>query len=163
MKELLIVRSVSFQQIDLVLPAIRERFPDHRLVLLTHPHGVPIARKSPEFGEVLVYPHKGSFRVWRGAPELAGRSFEAVVVPVTSAGGGGFFNVFAFSFRIPAERRWMCLPAGDLAPLTTGGLLRGAAGRAQASAIAFVAVAALAPVLVLSLLCLLRRFTGDKR
>ncbi len=148
--EILIVRSVSLQHLDLVLPGIAAAFPGRRLVLLSHPHSVAAAGKYPQLAEVVAYPHKGPFQPWHRVPALAGRRFEAVIVPVSSLSGGGFFNVFAFAFTLRASRRLVCAAQGDLRALSTGRLLWQASARALAALSALLATLLLVlPALVL--------------
>ncbi len=47
MKNILIIRSVSFQQLDLNLPAIKEKYSPCSISLLTHEHGVKLAEQFP--------------------------------------------------------------------------------------------------------------------
>lgn len=108
MKELLIIRSVSFQQLDKNLVAIRERFPEHRISLLTHEHGVLLAQKYKAIERIYVYPYKESFAYRRKVKELADREFDTVIIPVTNLSGAGFLNVFLFSLSLKAKKRYVC-------------------------------------------------------
>lgn len=108
MKELLIIRSVSFQQLDKNLVAILERFPDHKINLLTHEHGVLLARKYKAIDQIYVYPHKEGFACRRKVKELKDRRFDTVIIPVTNLSGAGFVNVYLFSLSVNAKKRFVC-------------------------------------------------------
>ncbi|HUC91995.1 MAG TPA: hypothetical protein VMS09_08200 [Paenibacillus sp.] len=124
MREVLIVRSVSFQQLDKNLPAIKSRFPDCRLSILTHEHGVKLAEKYADIHQVYAYPVKGGFSCFRQAKGLRGKSFDAVVIPVGNLTGLGFFNVLMFTLRISAPQRWVCNLVSDIRQIRTGTILR---------------------------------------
>jgi len=108
MKELLIIRSVSFQQLDKNLVAILERFPDHKISLLTHEHGVLLAQKYKAIEQIYVYPYKEGFAYRRKVKELKDREFDTVIIPVTNLSGAGFMNVFLFSLALKAKQRFVC-------------------------------------------------------
>ena len=108
MKEILIIRSVSFQQLDKILPTIKERFPDHKISVLTHEHGAPLARKYKDVETVYIYPYRGGFQYKDKANEISGKIFDAVIIPVANITGAGFFNVLKFSLSIKTGRRMIC-------------------------------------------------------
>lgn len=145
-KRLLIVRSVSFQQLDLLLPVLSAAYPRHELHLLTHLHGVAIAKTYPQLSIVHGYPYRERFRFGRSLSGLFDGEFDAVVVPVANAGGGGYFNVLLFSFGLPARRRLICLPDGELSELTAVGL----AGRVLRQAVLVPLAALLALPMVVA-------------
>jgi len=159
-RRLLIVRSVSFQQLDLLLPPLRGAFPEHRFELLTHAHGLAIARTYPEFQVVHSYPHAGSFRFGMPVPDLGSTEFDVVLVPVASMGGGGYFNVLLFAFGLAARQRLICLPDGSIRPLTAGGVL---ARAARHLGLALVAGLAAVPLGLAAMLALPLILGGLKR
>lgn len=108
MKKLLIIRSVSFQQLDLNLPEIKKRFPDYEISLLTHAHGVALAEKYQDIAKVYVYDYTGGFSVKNKVLDLEGKSFDALLVPVTNLTGCGFLNVLAFGTKIKSREYYMC-------------------------------------------------------
>ena len=114
MKKVLIIRSVSFQQLDLNLPAIKEKYKDCSICLLTHEHGVKLAEKYSDINEIYVYPYKEGFNINNKVKELENLEFESVVVPVTNITGGGFFNVLKFSKSIKCRERVMCNVISDI-------------------------------------------------
>ncbi len=114
MKELLVIRSASFQQLDKNLVMIRERFPDHKLSLLTHEHGVLLAQKYKDIDQIYVYPYTESFAYRRKVRELQKKEFETVIIPVTNLSGAGFVNVFLFSLTLQAKKRFVCNVISEL-------------------------------------------------
>ena len=114
MQEILIIRSASFQQLDKNLPEIIRRFPDCRISLLTHEHGVHPARKYKELNNIYVYPHTSSFHPRRRVPELNGKTFDAVIVLVANLSGSGFLNVLRFALTVRARRRYICNLVSDV-------------------------------------------------
>jgi hypothetical protein len=113
-KEVLIIRSVSFQQLDQNLSKIKEHFPNGELSILTHEHGVKLAEKYNDIAYVYSYPVKGSFSYRRRAKALQGKRFDDIVIPVANLSGLGFFNVLLFSLTLSARRRWICNLVGEL-------------------------------------------------
>ena len=69
MKEVLIIRSVSFQQLDKNLPAVKDLFPGHKISILTHEHGALLARKYRDVETVYIYPFREGFRYRNKASE----------------------------------------------------------------------------------------------
>ncbi|HOP74684.1 MAG TPA: hypothetical protein PLC07_06465 [Bacillota bacterium] len=108
MKELLIIRSVSFQQLDKNLAAIAKAYPDHRISILTHEHGVMLAQKYRQVNDIYVYPYKEGFKLKNKVPVLKDKTFDVVIVPVTNITGAGFFNVLLFSLGLKASKRVLC-------------------------------------------------------
>ena len=125
MKELLIIRSVSFQQLDLNLEKIMEQFPGYRISLLTHEHGVKLAEKYDKIEEIHVYDYKAGFGWSRKAGSLKGKRFAAVVIPVTNISGAGFSNVLLFSLTVKTERRYLCNVVSEIRELSVPGILAG--------------------------------------
>lgn len=114
MKDLLIIRSVSFQQLDKNLVSILDRFTDHEISLLTHEHGLLLAQKYKAINRVYVYPYKGSFNRKHKVKDFKGKVFDLVIIPVTNRTGAGFFNVLMFSLSIKAKKRIICNVVSDL-------------------------------------------------
>ncbi|OPJ55120.1 hypothetical protein [Clostridium oryzae] len=114
MKELLIIRSVSFQQLDLNFTAIKEKYTHCNISLLTHEHGVKLAKKYKDIKNIYVYPYKEGFKAGNSVEELKQKKFDVVIVPVTNISGAGFFNVLKFSKMINANKRVMCNVVSEL-------------------------------------------------
>lgn len=108
MKELLIIRSVSFQQLDLNLKEIKKKFPNYTVSILTHEHGVKLAEKYEDINNIYIYPYKDGFSIKRNVEEFHNKTFEALIVPVTNISGTGFSNVFLFTLSIKAKRKYQC-------------------------------------------------------
>lgn len=120
MKNILIIRSVSFQQLDLNLPAIKEKYGVCKISLLTHEHGVKLAEKYSDVEKIYVYAYKNGFNIANKANELSNKNFDVIVVPVTNINGGGFFNVLKFSKSINAKERVICNVISDISSFTMG-------------------------------------------
>lgn len=118
MKNILIIRSVSFQQLDLNLPAIKEKYDDCKISLLTHEHGVKLAEKYSDIDKIYVYSYKDGFNISNKVNELSNKNFDVVVVPVTNINGGGFFNVLKFSKSINTKERVMCNVISEISSFT---------------------------------------------
>ncbi|AAK80128.1 hypothetical protein BJV85_001710 [Clostridium acetobutylicum] len=108
MKKLLIVRSASFQQLDLNLKAIEKKYKDYEIDILTHEHGVKLAEKYNNIHNIYVYPYKESFKKGNKVKEIENIKFDVVIVPVTNISGAGFFNVFKYALSINSDKIIMC-------------------------------------------------------
>lgn len=118
MKELLIIRSVSFQQLDKNLVAIIEKYPDYKISLLTHEHGVFLAQKYKDINKIYVYPYTSGFQLGKKVADLKGKIFDTVIIPVTNLTGVGFFNVLLFSLSIRSKKRIVCNVISELWEIT---------------------------------------------
>lgn len=123
MKRLLIVRSVSFQQLDLNLPEIKNKFPEHEICLLTHPHGVELAKKYNDIDKVYTYDYKGAFQSRNKVADINGMEFDVVIVPVTNMSGTSFENVMQYGVSIKAQNYYMCNMLSEFTKLTKYGIL----------------------------------------
>ena len=117
-KKILVIRSVSFQQLDKNLAAIETQFPisegEYEIHLLTHAHGIPHAQSYTAVSHIIDYGSRGNFSFFH-LPRCLKRSkstlptgYEAIVVPVTNMSGAGFLNVLLMSLRIPAASIYIC-------------------------------------------------------
>ncbi len=114
MKELLIIRSVSFQQLDLNLMEINKKFPDYKISLLTHEHGVKLAEKYSLIDNIYVYPYKGAFKSGNEVKKLNDKVFDVLITPVTNISGSGFLNVLDYSLSIKSKAYYMCNLISDI-------------------------------------------------
>lgn len=114
MKEVLIIRSASFQQLDKNMEAIEKRYKGHKISMLTHEHGVKLAEKYKNIDKVYVYPYKDGFKYSQRVEELRDKEFETVIIPVTNISGAGFFNVLLFSLTVKAKKRVICNLVSDI-------------------------------------------------
>ena len=108
MKEILIIRSVSFQQLDKNLPVISARYPDHKISVLTHEHGALLARKYKDVKTVYIYPYREGFLYKNKTIEISDKKFDVVIIPVANITGVGFFNVLKYSLSLKAGQRMIC-------------------------------------------------------
>jgi hypothetical protein len=114
MKEILIIRSVSFQQLDKNLPVVKERYPGHKISVLTHEHGALLARKYKDVDTVYIYPFREGFDYKNKVSEIDDKIFNAVIIPVANVTAAGFFNVLKFSLSIKAGQRMVCNVASEM-------------------------------------------------
>ncbi len=161
MKELLIIRSVSFQQLDLNLPDIIKQFPDYKISLLTHEHGVELAKKYSEISEIYVYEYTGSFDKKNKVKSLSNKHFDTVIIPVTNITGVGFLNVLKYGLSIKADRYCMCNVVSDITNLSkaklNGMFLKGALCKAVSALAAAVIAVFFIPYTLLKLKGLCRK------
>ena len=122
MKEILIIRSVSFQQLDKNLPVIRERYPDHKISVLTHEHGALLARKYKDVETVYIYPFREGFRYGNKADGINDKIFDAVIIPVANVTAAGFFNVLKFSLSIKTGQRMICNVVSEMREIQPGSI-----------------------------------------
>ena len=145
-KRVLIIRSVSFQQLDRNVVRVIEMFPGSDFCLLTHSHGVNRARKYGMLSDVFDYRSRKNFSFFFIPRWLKGERFDAVVVPVTNKTGAGFLNVFLLALRLkglrPPGRIYCCNLVSDIWHIP-GRKIVFQAGRSL-----FFSAAALVPVLV---------------
>ncbi|MGE5341614.1 MAG: hypothetical protein ACM3SY_09045 [Candidatus Omnitrophota bacterium] len=101
-KRALIIRSVSFQQLDKNIKGIVNQFPDYELDLLTHSHGVGNAQSYECVSAIIDYESRSNFSLFHIPRELREKSrhYDAIIVPVTNITGAGFLNVFLLSLRL---------------------------------------------------------------
>ena len=157
MKNILIIRSVSFQQLDLNLPAIKEKYGECNISLLTHEHGVKLAEKYADINKIYVYPYKEGFNINKKVDELRNLKFDVVIVPVTNITGSGFFNVLKFSKSINAEERVICNVVSELKPFSMGNIYSLQLKNYFMNIIAFICTTILSPFALIALLLRLKK------
>ncbi|URZ00931.1 hypothetical protein [Clostridium felsineum] len=122
MKKLLIVRSASFQQLDLNLKAIEEKYKGYEISMLTHEHGVKLAEKYNDIKNIYVYRYKESFKKGNSVKEIENIKFDVIIVPVTNISGAGFFNVFKYALSINGDKIVMCNVVSELKDVSVSSL-----------------------------------------
>lgn len=126
MKEkVLIIRSVSFQQLDQNLAAIVKEFPPEsfQLHLLTHRHGMERAQTYDALSNIIDYEHRGNFTLFHLPSTLKKTGYDTVIVPVTNKTGLGFLNVLALAFRIRSMRIMVCNMVSELRQVSRASIL----------------------------------------
>lgn len=118
-KNLLIIRSVSFQQLDLNLPEIQKAFPNYNISILTHAHGEKLAKKYSFIKKVYIYEYEGAFNKKNKVKSLSDTEWDAVLVPVTNISGESFLNVLAFGTSIKAKKYFMCNVVSEITELSS--------------------------------------------
>ncbi|UOF91394.1 hypothetical protein LSG31_03835 [Fodinisporobacter ferrooxydans] len=119
MKDVLIIRSAGFQQLDMNMKIIEETFNDYNIHMLTHEHGVKLAKKYKTLQNIYVYPYKEGFSFRNKVKELVNTRFDAVIIPVTNISAVGFFNVLFFSLSIKTRKRYICNLVSDIWEIST--------------------------------------------
>lgn len=161
MKNILIIRSVSFQQLDLNLSAIKVKYGECKISLLTHEHGVKLAEKYSDIEKIYVYPYKNGFNINDKVNELSNINFDVVVVPVTNINGGGFFNVLKFSKSLNAKERVICNVISDISLFTMANIYTLEIKSFVMKFISIIATVIISPI-VLILLILKLKFIEKK-
>jgi hypothetical protein len=112
-KKALIVRSVSFQQLDKNMKGITQRFPGYEFHLLTHSHGIDCAQGYASISEVIDYGSRKNFSLFH-VPEVLKNLkkkeavYDVIIVPVTNKTGTGFLNVLLMAYRIRSGTIYIC-------------------------------------------------------
>jgi len=163
-KTILIIRSVSFQQLDKNLTAIARQFPTthYRFQLLTHSHGIDRARSYTAISDLIDYDSPGNFSFFhlprslkRKEMKARKQSYEAIIVPVTNITGTGFLNVLALTLRIRTKKIFICNLVSDIRETSKVAILRQILTAGISSLLAAVATVPLAvialPYLLISL------------
>lgn len=156
MKNILMIRSVSFQQLDLNLPAIKAKYGECKISLLTHEHGVKLAEKYKDIEKIYVYPYKNGFNISGKVNELSNINFDVVVVPVTNINGGGFFNVLKFSKSINSNERVICNVISDISSFTMANIYSLEIKSFFMKFISIIATVVISPILLIALLIKLK-------
>lgn len=108
MNKILIIRSVSLQQLDAMLPVVKSKFSNCEIYILAHEHGAKLAEKYEDIKRVIVYPYKSGFTKSQPADFGDIEEFDNVIVPVGNITGAGFYNVRKFALSVPNKKLWQC-------------------------------------------------------
>jgi hypothetical protein len=122
-QQTLIIRSVSFQQLDKNIIAIAEKFPGH-LYLLTHVHGMLSAMKYSQLKGAIPYESRRNFSFFYMPPVFRFPAFDNTIIPVTNLSGKGFLNVFLLAFRIRTKHIFICNLNSEIRPLSRLSILQ---------------------------------------
>jgi hypothetical protein len=123
MDNVLILRSVSLQQLDHNLPAIRAAFPGAQFHLLTHPHAVAECRKFSGLARVIPLDSAAPFSPFRLPRSIRSETYSAAVVPVANRSGAGFLNVFLAAWASGAETIHRCNLVSEIESISRPALL----------------------------------------
>lgn len=148
MMQILIIRSVSFQQLDNCFPAILEAFPQCQIDLLTHEHGIKQALTFRPVRRVYNYPESKSFNVLCKTTGVDECNYDAVIIPVANISGAGFDNVLLFSLRVRAQKRYICSLTKHLAVITVSRILLQSLKNGLYRCVALLLSLLLVPVLI---------------
>lgn len=119
MKKLLIIKSVSVQQLDKNFQVIRDKYKDYRIHVLTHEHNKNLLETYKEVDRVFAYPYKSSFSIFRRVKEMKTEVYDEIIIPVANVSGAGFLNVLLFSLTLNGKRRKVCNLVSDIWPVST--------------------------------------------
>lgn len=154
MRKVLIIRSVSLQQLDLIIGKIADNLKADTIHLLTPPHNHSHCEKYKDISKIIDYPEKTSFSCLTLPDELKKEEYDAVVVPVSNIKGSGFLNVMLLAMRVKAKEIYTCNLATDIKKLSRTGIV--ARKLLDLLAIPFSAVLTLISIIPVSLILLLR-------
>jgi len=118
MASVLIIRSVSLQQLDNTIKQVQSVFPGSSIDLLTHEHALEQCRKYAGLRRVIPYEHSKDFSPLRPAGNLPEKHYDAVIVPFSNISGAGFLNVLLFALRLRPKRIYSGNLAGTVTPLS---------------------------------------------
>jgi len=122
-RKVLILRSVSLQQLDQNLPAVQAAFPGAEFHLLTHPHAVAECHKVPGLAQVIPLPSAAPFSPFRLPGGIRRQGYATVVVPVSNISGVGFANVFLTALASGAQDIYRCNLVSEIARIEKTALL----------------------------------------
>lgn len=115
----LIVRTVSIEELGPLVAACRAQWPDAELAVLSSPNRRAEIAASAGVHDVIDYPAAvGGF----GAPWTDGRSYDAVVVPVRNGSGWGYANVWQAIAPVEARSFWLAQWSRSLVRVSPAGM-----------------------------------------
>jgi len=114
-KRILIVRSVSLQLLDRLLPEVFRIFGiDNEYILLSHSHAVERCKKYKGISNIIGYSEKGDFKFGKLPEDVKEGVFDIIIVPVSNFTGAGFLNVFYMAAKIKSKEIFMLNVKGEL-------------------------------------------------
>jgi len=105
-KKVLIIRSVSFQQLDKNLPVILKSFNNSEFYILTHSHGIENCKKYRGIKEIIEYKSKKNFSPFK--TNNLKKKFDTVIYLVSNIAGYGFFNVSLLAHKLNTKEVFQC-------------------------------------------------------
>ncbi|KJR41847.1 hypothetical protein MCHI_002224 [Candidatus Magnetoovum chiemensis] len=119
MKNILIIRTTSFQNLDRILKTLKITHNSiETITVLTHEHGKAFAEKYDDINTVLVYPFKGNFSVFKYPKNMENLRFDTTIIPVDNLTGRGYLNVYIFTLRINTKNRLTINKKQEIKPLS---------------------------------------------
>jgi hypothetical protein len=126
-KKILIIRSVSFQQLDKNLTAIVKQFPpqEYEIHLMTHSHGLERAKSYGSISKIIDYDSRKNFNFFHLPKSLKQKQpkYHTILVPVTNKSGVGFLNVLTLTLRIPSQSIYFCNLVSEMTQITRTGIM----------------------------------------
>ncbi len=123
MDTVLIIRSVSLQQLDNTCRQVQAAFPGSAIDLLTHEHALEQCLKYSGLRRVIAYEYSKDFSPLRPAGNLRGKRYDKVIVPFSNISGAGFLKVMLFALRLRSKGIFSCNLPGTVKPLPRGRIL----------------------------------------
>lgn len=111
---LLILRTVSIEQLGHTLRAVRQRFPEEVVEVLTNPARAEEVRQIQGVDRVLETALPNGF----GAPLALPDRYDVVVIPIGNDSGTGYENVFQAARGIQADKFFLARHARRLHPVS---------------------------------------------
>lgn len=124
MKRLLIIRSVSFSQLDINIQQIKKKFPDYQIDILTNYSGVDTAKKYTCINNVYIYNFDGNFNKKNIVKAIQDQKFDVIIILVNNVSGLFFENSISFGCSIKSEEYYICNIASDLKRITKLNLIK---------------------------------------
>ncbi len=126
MKEgkVLIVRSVSIQLLDKLLPIITKKFGNSvDYFLLTHSHSVKRVEKYKNIDKIMEYKKKGDFSIFSIPKEMKKVFFDYIIIPVSNFSGAGFLNVLIMTLLLRTKNIYVINSKGEIKKISKGEIL----------------------------------------
>ena len=101
---ILVIKSVSFKELDIALEHVKNEQPDHEIELLLHAPSVLLDEVYPFINRFHFYVEEGKIEKKYLPSEVKKTRYDEVVVPVNKRFGRGFYNVLLAAKSIEAER-----------------------------------------------------------
>ena len=106
-KKILIIRSISMQQLDNLMSKLYTEYPEDDLYILTHSHAIKRCEKYKNITEIIDYERINNFSIFHIPKNINEHDFDIIIIPVTNISGVGFFNVFLMSLRIKSKKLFL--------------------------------------------------------
>jgi hypothetical protein len=107
-KKILIIRSVSFQQLDRVINKIQNEFKDFDIEILAHAFNLPRLLKYKQVKRVITYEETCDFSARMIPAKLHKKNYHTIIVPFSNSSGAGFLNVIELALKLKSKQIFSC-------------------------------------------------------
>ncbi len=122
--KVLIIRSVSIQLLDKLLPIITKKFGNSvDYLLLTHSHSVKRVKKYRNIDKIIEYKKKGDFNIFSIPKEIKKMFFDYILIPVSNFSGAGFLNVLIMTLLLRTKNIYIINSKGEIKKISKGKIL----------------------------------------